>query len=182
MKVHENFQTTASVPQAARDATISGSFYSPHEVRKMEILGKMTDLTVAVIVMMILPVLWAIGTQEKLIMKYAGYCGSEFAEDVCHHGGISLERYEAFINGLRAAGPGFMVEIECISEVGEPVYENGTFTGRTVSYESVCHQDEILDEMYRKGKCCFDPGSFFALTISRNERKLYVGGTVNGDP
>ena len=35
MKVHENFQTTASVPQAARDATISGSFYSPHEVRKM---------------------------------------------------------------------------------------------------------------------------------------------------
>ncbi|MBO4415802.1 MAG: hypothetical protein J5824_07465 [Lachnospiraceae bacterium] len=142
----------------------------------------MTDLTAAVIIMMILPALWAIGMQEKLVMKYAGYCGSEFAEDVCHHGGISLERYETFINGLTAAGYGFMVEMECCSIVEEPVYENGTFTGRTVNYESICYKDEILDEMYSKGKCSFNTGSVFSLIICRNEKKLYVSGTINGDP
>lgn len=147
----------------------------------MEILGKLIDLSAAVIVMMILPVLWALGMQEKLVMKYAGMCGSEFTEDVCHHGGISLERYEAFINGLTAAGTGFLVEIECRSEVTEPVYENGIFTGRTFNYESICHKDEILDAVYSSGQCRFDPGTMFCLTISRNERKLYVSGTINGN-
>ncbi|MCR5323594.1 MAG: hypothetical protein K6E85_10030 [Lachnospiraceae bacterium] len=142
----------------------------------------MLDLTVAVMVMMILPVLWAMGMQEKLIMKHAGYCGYEFTEDVCHHGGISLERYEAFINGLTSAGSGLIVEIECRSEVDEPIYENGAFTGRVVKYESICNRDEILGEIYSKGNCRFDTGAVFSLTISLNDRKLYVSGTVNGDP
>ena len=33
-------------------------------------LGKMIDITSAIVIMMIIPIIWTIGMQEKLVMKY----------------------------------------------------------------------------------------------------------------
>ncbi len=143
-------------------------------------LGKMIDITSAIVIMMIIPIIWTIGMQEKLVMKYARICGSDFVEDVCHHGGISRNRYEVFLNGLAAPGKGFEVELECRSRVYEPLYENGIFTGDVSYHESVGYTGQILDRLYSLDECRFEAGSVFSLMIRRKDKKVYISGTITG--
>ena len=148
----------------------------------MDALGKLIDLTTAVIVMLILPIMWARGMNERLIMKYAGCLSEAFVEDVCHHGGISQERYETFLNGLSAAAYGLIVDIETHSPVAEPVYENGVFTGRVVDTERICCKEEILEHMYDSGNCAFIPGTAIYVTVGHDENKISAGGMIVSNP
>ena len=113
-------------------------------------------------------------------MKYAGSCGSDFVEDICHRGSITEERFEVFINGLTAPCNGFEIGMECISPVSEPVYENGLFTGGVYDHETCCQTEEILDRMYLSGECGFVYGSRFTLTIRKNDREVHISGVVTG--
>ncbi len=148
----------------------------------MDALGKLIDLTTAVIVMMVIPVIWARGMNDRLIMKYAGCLAEEFTEDVCHHGGITKERYETFLNGLSAASYGLRVDIETCSLVPEPVYENGIFSGKTVDTERVCYKEDIIGKVYAKGSCAFAIGTEFYVTIAHKNEKVRTGGTVISNP
>ena len=148
----------------------------------MDALGKMIDLTTAVIVMMILPVIWARGMNERLIMKYAQSLAEEFTEDVCHHGGISKERYETFLNGLSAVAYGLRADIGSCSHIPEPVYENGHFTGKVVDTERICFMEDITEKIYTGGKCSFCTGTEFYVTVAYKEEKMRTGGIVVSDP
>ena len=115
-------------------------------------------------------------------MKHAEYLADDFVEDVCHHGSVSKERYEAFLNSLSASSQGFIVDMECQSVICEPVYDNGVFTGRTVDVGSVCFMEDILGAVYRSGYCGSVEGAHFYVTVRHGGTESKSGGVVSGDP
>ena len=146
-----------------------------------DILGGFADLMVAIVIMFIIPVQWADGTGNGLRMKYAAAVTEEFVEDVCHHGGVSRARYEAYQNRLAALKTLSFAEMRNTATVYEPLYEGDLFTGEIAEYESVTDHDTIADGIYGSGRWSFRNGSIFEVILSFGGYMITIGDTVTGN-
>ena len=143
-------------------------------------LGKLFDIAAAIAVMMIAPILWAASVQDDLILKHMRICTTRFIEDVCHHGGLSQERYKAYLNEISAGRGPLYIEMESVATAYEPLYRGGQFTGEVCEYETYAGTDEILDELAKKGFCGFEEDSLFRMKVGRRDGCFELSGLVNG--
>ena len=143
--------------------------------------GGLIDLAAALIIMMIIPVNWALSTQDGLRIRYAAAVTAEFVEDTCHHGCISRDRYEAYLYRLSQIKCAGSFEMKCRTFVYEPVYEDGVFSGRTVFFESCIDHDTILDSVYGPSGCCFDSESVFEVTVAYHGHIIEISNIVSGN-
>ena len=144
-----------------------------------DFIGKTTDIVAAIIVMMVIPVLWGLGTENELLLRFAACRAQEFAEDACFSGSITSERYDVFLRSLSAAGGTFFVEMECEIPCSEPVYENDIFTGRISRYSSYASNGAILDEINSRGQCRMSQGTVFRIRIRKGKLSRSVSAVVS---
>ncbi len=146
-----------------------------------EPLGLLADITAAVIIMFIFPVLMFMGFGEKVHDLYLSDIVSEFKEDICESGFIDEASYGAFVRKSCPDGRKRQITITNTSVRYEPVYENGVFTGRIAEYEQVESGEDIMAALDRNGYFDCRYGSMIHITVFDNDIGLVTAeGTVRG--
>ena len=146
-----------------------------------EPLGMLADITAAIVIMFIFPLLCVNAMKERISDRYVHGITSHFAETVCSKGYIDEELYEAFITEL--AGTGKYRNIEITERVPryEPVYESGVFTGEVTEYEEVLGTEELLTRIYSEDGCELARGAGISIEIYDGGLGLVrCSGTVKG--
>lgn len=146
-----------------------------------EPLGMLADITAAVVIMFIFPVMCVLGLRENLTDRYVHGIAEQFVETVCSEGYIDENLYEAFITRLAAAGGGRNIDITETIPRYEPVYVDDIFTGRICEYDDVRGNEEILSEIYSEEGCRCAADARICIEIYDGKTGLVrCTGTVKG--
>ena len=146
-----------------------------------EPLGLLIDITSAVIVMFILPVMIVTSMQERTEERYVRKVTEAFTENICTMGYIDEAVYESFISQIGAAGPHRSVRILETVHKYDPVYEEDRFTGRISEYESIKGTEEILDIMFDRGSYECRYGGMLNVSVYDNGMGFVnCFGTIRG--
>lgn len=146
-----------------------------------EPLGILADITAAIVIMFIFPLLCVNAMKERISDRYIHGITSQFAETVCNKGYIDEELYEAFI--ARLAGTGHCRSVEITERIPryEPVYESGIFTGEVIEFGEVLGTEELLKRIYSEDGCKLARGAGLSIEIYDGGLGLVrCSGTVKG--
>ncbi len=146
-----------------------------------EPLGTLADITAAIVIMFIFPILCVNAMKDKITDRYVHGITSQFTETVCSMGYIDDELYEAFIARLARTGKRRSVEITESVQRYAPVYENGVLTGDVIEYEEVLGTEDILTRIYSDEGCELARGAGIKIEVYDGGAGLArCSGTVKG--
>lgn len=146
-----------------------------------EPIGILADILAAIVVMFIAPAIILGNMAERVADMYVSRETDRFNEVVCEMGYLDSEMYEAFMTKINAVGQAMHMDINCSTNVWEPVYENGIFTGDAICYERRSGTEEVLDIMYEKGSYRLRRNDTVEITVSNRKGSLaFVTGCVRG--
>ena len=94
----------------------------------MELLGKMTDIFIMIIVLFIFPVLWGLSLSKDIGETALAKAAGEFMESVDEDGYIG-EKHMALLNNYLTGEGGYSAEISVIRKGEGQVMTNELYTG-----------------------------------------------------
>ena len=145
----------------------------------MRIFEKFTDMAVAVLVIFIVPGLWAVGKIELAEDICAEAAVSRLCDEIEISGGIGAETLKQFENRIQAVYGAEAVVITFIERIYEPVYEKSVFTGRCVCSERLINHEEIEGYIFENGGFFPRGEGRFEIVAEGNrcriEKSVYIG-------
>ena len=138
----------------------------------MDAAGKLCDILIFIIVLFIVPSLWAVSAAQKLKTEDAVRCADDFISYTVQAEGIS----DALLNKLNEsikgnAGLFFTIYIQRDAVYDEPSDDGGreVYSGR-----ELLTMDEISEEIETKGEFRLLPGDTVTLEIFDRDSVLYT--------
>lgn len=82
----------------------------------MNSLGDFTDFIIAACILLIVPVVWALGLEKRNNLIFVEKMTGEFVTNVCEKGYIGKNSYEAYIYGLPSDMGSFKLSLDYLFE------------------------------------------------------------------
>lgn len=151
----------------------------------VEGLWKISAIIVSIFLIIVMPLLHAYETEDRLVRMAVIDEIELFLDDISNKGEIAPDDYTAFHNKLSALGYPFSIDIKHYKKIYVPVYENplktDTFKGEIREVEELFSFDDIKAVIFPEEagvtatKYLMNRGDYIVLTVKSEAITKYQG-------